>query len=468
MSAEGEEIDAPITREKSRRLTLKSDGYKIKYRRNRLRQKLRELRGKALELSREMAARDNADTSLQCSTRLRQMMNCYEKQIENVSKLLCKLSASIPPASADDVIVELDYDENQPEDEHADERRDTVIDSDNVTQVANGTSSKPATASVSPSPSPEPPKLSPRSPIDYEKNKSPNGGMRNSPPVLPRVYIAIQPTSLECLKQNVGTIKSWHAGDASTNSSLIEKGVSMNDSDERIIHEDVTNDSVVSPVSSSEFEGPAETGTAEWSMEASSKMSPSKNPEIKEKITEDTKTFNNAEVRRRTTPPISSNVFLGSTMNIEIDNGDAKDTKELPAVTRRLDDIVAQASETPAADKQVVCEKQESEQSRPKETLPTDPSILVVASRKSTEYTAYDSEKRVNDDGRMVASTIAQETSTMAGRSQTPASNVTNILQLQSNYYGSSIARDNAVFTGIIQNPKSTQKVMKNLRKDIK
>jgi len=69
---------------------------------------LRELRSKALELSREMTACNNAaDTSPQRSTRLRQMMNCYEKQIENISKLLCKLSASIP--STTDDVIDLDY-----------------------------------------------------------------------------------------------------------------------------------------------------------------------------------------------------------------------------------------------------------------------------------------------------------------------------------------------------------------------
>jgi len=78
-----------------------------------LRQKLRELRGKALELSREMTICDNAtDASPQRNTRLRQMMNCYEKQIENISKLLCKLSASIPTLTSDGIIVDLDY-ENQ-------------------------------------------------------------------------------------------------------------------------------------------------------------------------------------------------------------------------------------------------------------------------------------------------------------------------------------------------------------------
>lgn len=125
-----EELGEPSTRDKGRRSSPKSDGYKIKYRRNRLRQKLRELRGKALELSREMAECDNvADTNPQHSTRLRQMMNCYEKQIENISKLLCKLSASIPSTTDDDVIVDLDYE--------LDERSisEKIVDSD-VAQVS--------------------------------------------------------------------------------------------------------------------------------------------------------------------------------------------------------------------------------------------------------------------------------------------------------------------------------------------
>lgn len=129
------ETSASNARDKNRRSSPKSDGYKIKYRRNRLRQKLRELRGKALELSREMTACNNAaDTSPQRSTRLRQMMNCYEKQIENISKLLCKLSASIPPTT-DDVIVDLDY-ENEL-DEHTSIEK-TAVDSD-VAQVSRMT-----------------------------------------------------------------------------------------------------------------------------------------------------------------------------------------------------------------------------------------------------------------------------------------------------------------------------------------
>lgn len=104
------ELGESSTRDKNRRSSSKSDGYKIKYRRNRLRQKLRELRGKALELSREMTECDNVgEMSPQHSTRLRQMMNCYEKQIENISKLLCKLSASIPSTTDDNIVIDLDY-----------------------------------------------------------------------------------------------------------------------------------------------------------------------------------------------------------------------------------------------------------------------------------------------------------------------------------------------------------------------
>jgi len=107
-----EALRSSNTRDRNRRSSPKSNGYKIKYRRNRLRQKLRELRGKALELSREMTCDNATDASPQRNTRLRQMMNCYEKQIENISKLLCKLSASIPTLRSDGVIVDLDY-ENQ-------------------------------------------------------------------------------------------------------------------------------------------------------------------------------------------------------------------------------------------------------------------------------------------------------------------------------------------------------------------
>ncbi|XP_011876039.1 PREDICTED: uncharacterized protein LOC105566559 isoform X2 [Vollenhovia emeryi] len=433
-------------RDKYRRSSPKSDGYKIKYRRNRLRQKLRELRGKALELSREMTACNNAaDTSPQRSTRLRQMMNCYEKQIENISKLLCKLSASIPPTT-DEVVVDLDY-ENELDECASIEK--TSVDSDDA-QV-NGISR----SSVSPSPSPEPPKLSPRSPIDYEKGKSPDAA-RNTPPVLPRVYIAIQPTALECLKQNLTVAKSWHKNDSSP-SSPTEKEVKVNDTDQTIIRDDVTAATVISPVSSSEFEDPRNS-TVEWDgEEASPKL---KSSEIEEKMPEDTKTFGDIKEPRQATPTIPSDSFLGSTMDVEIDGSDVRDTKERTVTQGHLDEVT-QASET-VASKQVACEKQELEQ-KSNEAVPSNPSI--VNETKATEYGTYNSEERINSKNRIVTSTVtaAQEAPTMIGRPQVPAANVTNILQLQSNYYGSSVARENVVFTDVMQNSRDVQKVTSSM-----
>ncbi|XP_070152186.1 uncharacterized protein [Polyergus mexicanus] len=442
------ELGESSTRDKSRRSSPKSDGYKIKYRRNRLRQKLQELRGKALELSREMAECDNADdTSPQHSTRLRQMMNCYEKQIENISKLLCKLSASIPSTTDDDVVVDLDYE--------LDERSisvETTIDSD-IAQV-NGVSR----SSVSPSPSPEPPKLSPRSPIDYKRGKSPDA-MRDSPPVLPRVYIAIQPTALECPKQNFKfTSKSWHAGDSSS-SLTIEKDVKMNDTNRTIIRDSVTRaPAIVSSVSSSEFEG-AGSNTAKWDREeASPKL---KNSEIKEKIAEDTKTFDN--IHRQAISPISSDNFLiGTTMDLEIDGSDMRDIKKGPATQIGHHDEVSHILKT-VANKQTACEKQEPDQ-RSNEALSSSSSPIVEETRKITEHGSYNSEESINSEGKVVmnAVTAAQDAaSTIAtGRPQIPTANVTNILQLQSNYYGPSVARDNVVFTGVIQNSRDAQKMM--------
>lgn len=297
--------------------------------------------------------------------------------------------------------------------------------------------------------------MSPRSPIDYEKSQSPDAA-RNSPPVLPRVYIAIQPTALECLKQNLTVTKSWHKDDSSP-SSLIEKEVKMNDTDmdQAIIHNDVTTASVISTVSSSEFEDPRN-NTAEWDGEKSSPKL--KNPEIVEKIPEDTKTFGDIKEHRETTSTIPSDSFLGSTMDIEIDGNDMKDMKERPVVQGHLNEVT-QASEI-VANKQVTYEKQELEQ-KSNEALPSNPPI-VEETRKTTEYGAYDSEERINGKNRIVTSTVttAQEASTtMVGRPQVPA-NVTNILQLQSNYYGSSVARENVVFTDVIQNSTDVQKVI--------
>jgi len=305
--------------------------------------------------------------------------------------------------------------------------------------------------SVSPSPSPEPPKLSPRSPIDYEKSKSPDA-VRDSPPVLPRVYIAIQPTALECLKQNLTVTKSWHKDDGSP-SLPIEKEVKVNDTDQTIIRDDITMPAI-SSVSSSEFEDPRNT-TTNWNEEEP--LPKLKNSEIEEKIPEDTKTFGDIEAHRQMIPTISSDSFLGSTMDIEIDGSDMRDTKERPVDQGHLDEVT-QASEI-VANKQVACEKQELEQ-KSNEALPSNVSI-VDETRKTTEYETYNSEERINGKNRVVTSTVtaAQETSTVE-RSQVPAANVTNILQLQSNYYGSSVARENVVFTDVIQNSRDVQKVI--------
>lgn len=299
--------------------------------------------------------------------------------------------------------------------------------------------------SVSPSPSPEPPKLSPRSPIDYEKSKSPDT-VRDSPPVLPRIYIAIQPTALGCLKQNLTVTKSWHKSDSSPSSS-IEKEIKMND--QTTIRDDVTTVPVISSVSSSEFEEPRN-NIAEWDGEGS--LPKLKNLEIEEKLPEDTKTFDIKE-HRQTTPNDS---FLGSTMDVEIDGSDVKDMKERPVVQEHLDEVI-QTSET-VVNKEVAYEKQEFEQ-KSNEALPSGSSIM-KETRKTMEYGTCNSEEGVNGKNKIVTSTVTtiQEASTTVGQPQIPA-NVTNILQLQSNYYSSSVAREN-VFTDVMQNSRDVQKVI--------
>lgn len=307
-------------------------------------------------------------------------------------------------------------------------------------------------SSISPSPSPEPPKLSPRSPIDYERSKS-HDVMRDSPPILPRVYIAIQPTTLECLKQNLGsTTKSWHADDSST----IEKDMKMDDTNQTIICDSITRTpAIVSSVLSSEFEG-AESNTIEWDGEETSLKL--QTPEIKEKITEDTKTFDDAH---QVTPSISSDNFLiGSTMNLEIDGSDMRDTKEGSTTQIGYLDEVTQILET-GTSKQIVYKKQEPNQ-RSNEVLSSS-SLPIEETKKTTEYRSYESEERINSENKAIISavTVAQDAASSIAieRPQVPTANVTNILQLQSNYYGSSVAQDNVVLTGVIQNSRDAQKV---------
>ncbi|KOC58899.1 hypothetical protein WH47_01423 [Habropoda laboriosa] len=161
-----------------------TDSYKLKYRRNRLKQKLRELRSKALELAKQMANNTNS----QQSTKLRQVMNRYEKQIENLSKL------HMFDVNSDNA--------NPPDSEHP-------FVNLNETSSASMNNRSPVSSL-------EPPKLSPRSPLNYD-NILPEE-IRNSPPILPRVCLTTSPNEdladeeLQITERNV-----WSVNEESTN-----------------------------------------------------------------------------------------------------------------------------------------------------------------------------------------------------------------------------------------------------------
>ncbi|XP_076758906.1 uncharacterized protein LOC143428103 isoform X2 [Xylocopa sonorina] len=157
--------------EKNTRLvSSNTDSYKLKYRRNRLKQKLRELRSKALDLSKQMSNNSSSEQS----TRLRQVMNRYEKQIENLSKLHSKLSAAIPASTE---VIDLNDNSASP------------ASNKHTSTNLNDTSEVPSENNSCPASSPEPPKLSPRSPLSCD-NILPQE-IRDSPPILPRVSLAI-------------------------------------------------------------------------------------------------------------------------------------------------------------------------------------------------------------------------------------------------------------------------------------
>lgn len=115
-----------------------------------------------MELAKQMAN----DSTSQQNTRLRQMMNRYEKQIENLSKLHSKLSASL---SISDEVNDVNNDEC-------------------LYVNLNETSEEPV-KNKSPVLSPEPPKLSPRSPENHENTLSEE--IRNIPPTLSRVCLMV-------------------------------------------------------------------------------------------------------------------------------------------------------------------------------------------------------------------------------------------------------------------------------------
>ncbi|XP_066587103.1 uncharacterized protein [Prorops nasuta] len=157
--------------------TPKSDGFKLKHRRSRLKEKLKDLHAKSLEVEREMSAVESLTPER--STKFRQLMNRYEKQIENVSKLLTKLSAGTSLLDAVEAEVNLlDVGSKSSEDK--------------ITEFAsNDLDNMESFQSSSIPSSPEPPKLSPSSPTNYEE-KLPSE-LRNSPPILPRVCLTMPP-----------------------------------------------------------------------------------------------------------------------------------------------------------------------------------------------------------------------------------------------------------------------------------
>nr|XP_031829152.1 uncharacterized protein LOC116425492 [Nomia melanderi] len=192
--------------------SLKNDNYKVKYRRNRLKQKLRELRGKASDLAKQMAN----DTSSQQNTRLRQIMNRYQKQIENLSKLHSKLSATLSTPEKG-VNVNANSDLGCPSE--VEYLSAGLNETDNVSMK-----------NVSLVPSPEPPKLSPRSSVSYED--IPPEEIRDSPPLLPRVCLNLLSGQDE--EFQVSESKIWPMNDVSTdpvrNSSLAKTSISLEES----------------------------------------------------------------------------------------------------------------------------------------------------------------------------------------------------------------------------------------------
>nr|XP_012139012.1 PREDICTED: uncharacterized protein LOC105662301 isoform X2 [Megachile rotundata] len=183
---------------------LNTDSYKLEYRRNKLKQKLNELRGKALELAKQMAT----DSNSQQSTTLRQVMNRYEKQIENLSKLHSKLSAALPVSS--EVIDVHDHTVNSSGEDDEEYLVISFTDTDEILVKNN-----------SPSLSPEPPQLSPRSPTSYENISSEE--IRNSPPILSRVGLTISSSQHQVDEEvQISDRKIW-----STNEESVKQSVPM-------------------------------------------------------------------------------------------------------------------------------------------------------------------------------------------------------------------------------------------------
>lgn len=128
----------------------------------RLKEKLADLRGKLGLLVEQMA---NPSITEDDPTRLRQTMNRYEKQIENLSKLLDKLPT-------------------------------TELSDAEETRMVNSSVNR----------SPEPPKLSPRhSPLNDRFNDQ----LRNSPPILPRVCLGVILPTFQQPEIEISALDGW-------------------------------------------------------------------------------------------------------------------------------------------------------------------------------------------------------------------------------------------------------------------
>lgn len=115
-----------------------------------------------------------SDSNSQQNIRLRQVMNRYEKQIENLSKLHNRLSAALSISK-----------------EVINENNDSMNSSDNKCPRINLNERNAGFSANNSSPvsSPEPPKLSPRSSLDCHSILPEE--VRNSPPILPKICLTI-------------------------------------------------------------------------------------------------------------------------------------------------------------------------------------------------------------------------------------------------------------------------------------
>lgn len=160
------------------------DAAKLRYRQSKLKLKLHELRRKAVDFGKEMLRTVLTSARTPRGSRLRQTIDRCEQQIDDLERLLNML----PKAS--------DYAEDKEEVKWRNDADTTSISTEtketrqSVVVSPSRTRSSSTSSSLCSSPSLGPPKLSPRSPTNWDAARSPSD-VRNSPPVLPRVYVTI-------------------------------------------------------------------------------------------------------------------------------------------------------------------------------------------------------------------------------------------------------------------------------------